>query len=165
MIHRGRIGGEIDFGDITSGDPATDLSVAWMLLPTECHHAFTTPSAPCSQRLKTGAAIAAASRRLATSSRGAQAAAKRPAAPRLTAAGRTLTQPVRRSPCAPRSTTRRSPRSATRTANTARWRRSRPTLSGRSVTGHVPRYAFWTSGSSRRLAESLVRATRPVSST
>jgi aminoglycoside phosphotransferase (APT) family kinase protein len=25
----------IDFGDITSGDPATDLSVMWMLLPPE----------------------------------------------------------------------------------------------------------------------------------
>ncbi len=33
MVHRGRISGVIDFGDITSGDPATDLSVAWMLLP------------------------------------------------------------------------------------------------------------------------------------
>ncbi len=30
----------IDFGDLTSGDPATDLSVAWMLLPTDCHGAF-----------------------------------------------------------------------------------------------------------------------------
>jgi aminoglycoside phosphotransferase (APT) family kinase protein len=25
----------IDFGDITSGDPATDLSVAWMLFTAE----------------------------------------------------------------------------------------------------------------------------------
>ena len=25
----------IDFGDLTSGDPATDLSVAWMLLPAK----------------------------------------------------------------------------------------------------------------------------------
>jgi aminoglycoside phosphotransferase (APT) family kinase protein len=33
LVHQGRISGVIDFGDITSGDPATDLSVAWMLLP------------------------------------------------------------------------------------------------------------------------------------
>jgi len=30
----------IDFGDITSGDPAVDLSLAWMLLPAECHDGF-----------------------------------------------------------------------------------------------------------------------------
>ncbi len=30
----------IDFGDLTSGDPAADLSVAWMLLPADCHDAF-----------------------------------------------------------------------------------------------------------------------------
>jgi aminoglycoside phosphotransferase (APT) family kinase protein len=40
LVHRGRISGVIDFGDITSGDPATDLSVAWMLLPAGCHGAF-----------------------------------------------------------------------------------------------------------------------------
>ena len=40
LVHHGRISGVIDFGDITSGDPATDLSVAWMLLPPECHGAF-----------------------------------------------------------------------------------------------------------------------------
>jgi aminoglycoside phosphotransferase (APT) family kinase protein len=40
LVHRGRISGVIDFGDVTSGDPATDLSVAWMLLPAECHDAF-----------------------------------------------------------------------------------------------------------------------------
>jgi aminoglycoside phosphotransferase (APT) family kinase protein len=40
LVDRGRISGVIDFGDITSGDPATDLSVAWMLLPAECHGAF-----------------------------------------------------------------------------------------------------------------------------
>jgi aminoglycoside phosphotransferase (APT) family kinase protein len=31
----GRLTGVIDFGDITSGDPATDLSVAWMLFPPD----------------------------------------------------------------------------------------------------------------------------------
>jgi aminoglycoside phosphotransferase (APT) family kinase protein len=40
LVHRGRVSGVIDFGDITSGDPATDLSVAWMLLPADCHGAF-----------------------------------------------------------------------------------------------------------------------------
>jgi aminoglycoside phosphotransferase (APT) family kinase protein len=40
LVDRGRISGVIDFGDITAGDPATDLSVAWMLLPAGCHRAF-----------------------------------------------------------------------------------------------------------------------------
>jgi aminoglycoside phosphotransferase (APT) family kinase protein len=40
LVHRGRISGVIDFGDITSGDPATDLAVAWTLLPADCHDAF-----------------------------------------------------------------------------------------------------------------------------
>jgi aminoglycoside phosphotransferase (APT) family kinase protein len=31
LAENGRLTGVIDFGDITSGDPATDLSVAWML--------------------------------------------------------------------------------------------------------------------------------------
>jgi len=39
-VHRGRLSGVIDFGDITSGDPATDLSIGWMLLPAEHHGAF-----------------------------------------------------------------------------------------------------------------------------
>jgi aminoglycoside phosphotransferase (APT) family kinase protein len=40
LVHHGRISGVIDFGDITSGDPAADLAVAWMLLPASCHDAF-----------------------------------------------------------------------------------------------------------------------------
>ncbi|WP_335980244.1 aminoglycoside phosphotransferase family protein [Streptomyces sp. CA2R106] len=32
LVDRGRVSAVIDFGDLTSGDPATDLSVAWMLL-------------------------------------------------------------------------------------------------------------------------------------
>jgi aminoglycoside phosphotransferase (APT) family kinase protein len=40
LVHRGRVSGVIDFGDITAGDPATDLSVAWMLLPADCRGAF-----------------------------------------------------------------------------------------------------------------------------
>jgi len=31
LVHEGRISAVIDFGDITSGDPATDLSVGWMM--------------------------------------------------------------------------------------------------------------------------------------
>jgi aminoglycoside phosphotransferase (APT) family kinase protein len=33
LVNAGRISAVIDFGDLTRGDPATDLSVAWMLLP------------------------------------------------------------------------------------------------------------------------------------
>jgi aminoglycoside phosphotransferase (APT) family kinase protein len=33
LVNAGGISAVIDFGDLTSGDPATDLSVAWMLLP------------------------------------------------------------------------------------------------------------------------------------
>jgi aminoglycoside phosphotransferase (APT) family kinase protein len=41
VLHSGgRLTGVIDFGDITAGDPAADLSVAWMLLPLEWHEAF-----------------------------------------------------------------------------------------------------------------------------
>ncbi len=36
LVDGGRVSAVIDFGDITAGDPATDLSVAWMLLPAEC---------------------------------------------------------------------------------------------------------------------------------
>lgn len=40
LVHGGRISSVIDFGDITAGDPATDLSVSWMLLPAELHDVF-----------------------------------------------------------------------------------------------------------------------------
>ena len=40
LVRDGRVTGVIDFGDITAGDPAADLSVAWMLLPVELHGAF-----------------------------------------------------------------------------------------------------------------------------
>ena len=33
VVNGRRLSAVIDFGDLTSGDPATDLSVAWMLLP------------------------------------------------------------------------------------------------------------------------------------
>jgi aminoglycoside phosphotransferase (APT) family kinase protein len=31
LVHNGRLAAVIDFGDLTAGDPATDLSIAWML--------------------------------------------------------------------------------------------------------------------------------------
>lgn len=33
VVHQGRLSAVIDFGDLAAGDPATDLSVIWMLLP------------------------------------------------------------------------------------------------------------------------------------
>lgn len=40
LIQDGVVSGVIDFGDITAGDPACDLSVMWMLLPAGCHEQF-----------------------------------------------------------------------------------------------------------------------------
>ena len=40
LVDDGQVSGVIDFGDITAGDPASDLSVAWMLLPAGHHAAF-----------------------------------------------------------------------------------------------------------------------------
>ena len=40
LVDGGQVSGVIDFGDITAGDPASDLSVAWMLLPPGCHDSF-----------------------------------------------------------------------------------------------------------------------------
>jgi aminoglycoside phosphotransferase (APT) family kinase protein len=40
LVNDGQVSGVIDFGDITAGDPASDLSVAWMLLPRGCHARF-----------------------------------------------------------------------------------------------------------------------------
>jgi aminoglycoside phosphotransferase (APT) family kinase protein len=34
LVNGGGLSAVIDFGDLTAGDPATDLSVGWMLLPT-----------------------------------------------------------------------------------------------------------------------------------
>jgi len=34
LVSDGRLSGVIDFGDLTSGDPATDLAVLWMLPPS-----------------------------------------------------------------------------------------------------------------------------------
>ena len=40
LVHNGHVSAVIDFGDITAGDPATDLSLSWMLLPAEFHGTF-----------------------------------------------------------------------------------------------------------------------------
>jgi aminoglycoside phosphotransferase (APT) family kinase protein len=40
LVHAGRVAAVIDFGDITAGDPATDLSIAWMILPAAARPAF-----------------------------------------------------------------------------------------------------------------------------
>jgi len=40
LVNDGQVSGVIDFGDLTAGDPAGDLSVAWMLLPLDCHDSF-----------------------------------------------------------------------------------------------------------------------------
>ena len=40
LVDDGQVSGVIDFGDITAGDPASDLAVAWMLLPPGCRASF-----------------------------------------------------------------------------------------------------------------------------
>jgi aminoglycoside phosphotransferase (APT) family kinase protein len=40
LVRGGRLSAVIDFGDLTSGDPATDLGVAWMLFDAEGRAAF-----------------------------------------------------------------------------------------------------------------------------
>jgi aminoglycoside phosphotransferase (APT) family kinase protein len=40
LVDHGCVSAVIDFGDITAGDPAADLAVAWMLLPRNAHLAF-----------------------------------------------------------------------------------------------------------------------------
>ena len=40
LVDGGQLSAVIDFGDITSGDRATDLAVAWMLLPPEAQPVF-----------------------------------------------------------------------------------------------------------------------------
>lgn len=40
VVHQGRLVAVIDFGDLTASDPATDLSVAWMLLPLDSRAVF-----------------------------------------------------------------------------------------------------------------------------
>jgi aminoglycoside phosphotransferase (APT) family kinase protein len=42
LISGGRLSAVIDFGDLAAGDPATDLSVAWMVLPPSARPTFFT---------------------------------------------------------------------------------------------------------------------------
>lgn len=42
LVRGGRLAAVIDFGDLTSGDPATDLAVAWMLFDDEGRYEFRT---------------------------------------------------------------------------------------------------------------------------
>jgi aminoglycoside phosphotransferase (APT) family kinase protein len=40
VVSKGRLSAVIDFGDLAAGDPAVDLSVAWMLFPSSARAAF-----------------------------------------------------------------------------------------------------------------------------
>jgi aminoglycoside phosphotransferase (APT) family kinase protein len=40
LVRDGRLTGVLDFGDLTAGDPATDLAVAWMLLRGSARSTF-----------------------------------------------------------------------------------------------------------------------------
>jgi len=40
LVSEGRLSAVIDFGDLAAGDPATDLSVMWMLLPPSTRSRF-----------------------------------------------------------------------------------------------------------------------------
>jgi aminoglycoside phosphotransferase (APT) family kinase protein len=40
LVRDGRLSGILDFGDVTAGDPATDLAVAWMLLRGSARSTF-----------------------------------------------------------------------------------------------------------------------------
>jgi aminoglycoside phosphotransferase (APT) family kinase protein len=42
LVSGGRLSAVIDFGDLAAGDPATDLSVVWMLLPPSARQIFLT---------------------------------------------------------------------------------------------------------------------------
>ena len=42
LVSEGRLSAVIDFGDLTAGDPATDLSAFWMLLPPSARRAVLT---------------------------------------------------------------------------------------------------------------------------
>jgi len=53
LVTRERLSAVIDFGDLAAGDPATDLSVMWMLLPASARPAFLIsargPFNPCNE--------------------------------------------------------------------------------------------------------------------
>jgi aminoglycoside phosphotransferase (APT) family kinase protein len=47
LVSKGRLVAVIDFGDLCAGDPATDLSVAWMLLPAAARSLFRASARRC----------------------------------------------------------------------------------------------------------------------
>jgi aminoglycoside phosphotransferase (APT) family kinase protein len=49
LVSDGRVSAVLDFGDITAGDPAADLCLAWMLLPLEHHRTFRAAYAAAAQ--------------------------------------------------------------------------------------------------------------------
>lgn len=49
LVDDGQLSAVIDFGDVTSGDPATDLSVAWMLFDAEDRAHFRAAAGGCDE--------------------------------------------------------------------------------------------------------------------
>lgn len=49
VVHGGAVSAVIDFGDLTSGDPATDLSLAWMLFGEADRAAFRESAGDCDE--------------------------------------------------------------------------------------------------------------------
>jgi aminoglycoside phosphotransferase (APT) family kinase protein len=46
IVREGRLAGVVDFGDLSGGDPATDLSIAWRLLPAGLRPVMRSASGP-----------------------------------------------------------------------------------------------------------------------
>ena len=49
LVDHGRISAVIDFGDLTGGDPAMDLSAAWMLFPASVRPVFRAAAGGCDE--------------------------------------------------------------------------------------------------------------------
>jgi aminoglycoside phosphotransferase (APT) family kinase protein len=47
LVDRGRVSAVIDFGDLTGGDPAMDLSAAWMFFPASVRPVFRAAAGGC----------------------------------------------------------------------------------------------------------------------
>jgi len=47
LVHRGQVSAVIDFGDLTGGDPAMDLSAAWMFFPPSVRPIFRAAAGGC----------------------------------------------------------------------------------------------------------------------
>jgi aminoglycoside phosphotransferase (APT) family kinase protein len=60
LVDRGRLSAVIDWGDVTRGDPATDLAAIWMLFPPRAHRqavAAYGPLSPATLRRARGWAV------------------------------------------------------------------------------------------------------------